>query len=1537
MLRKNILRRKRRETQPLRRFQPVAFLLEERALLSISVNDPIGVSSDPAGDIFISHDASTATQQREAVEEIPASGAPAFNLFRLSGSEAHPGALVTLGSSATLPNLSSGAILELQPNGLLYAYAPSAGQVVEYENFALDSSDESNVFDVQTGTYRNLNATIALAGATFGDFDVSGSDLVVSAQSNGWDFVMRVSYSENGSGGVTESLTTLVASPASDSSAQPGGVAVNGQGTVLTTMPTSQGIDVPVAFNLLFDQGQAPAPEILDLGLSSQPTIESWGITTDDNGNFVAAAVTTSLLDADPGYVTITADLSTFNAKVTATDSTTDAPYVPWGVAVQPTTTGARLDGTIPTANLVLTGPSAYDPPFSGYTPTQIKNAYGLNQITFTGPDGTTIPGNGNGQTIVLMEEGYDPTIESDLEVFSQAYSLPGPTTGITFTQVYQTSENTFAPINLADPPPVNSQWINETSVDVEWAHAIAPEANIMVVDVDNNALHGLQYFCAAVQYAESQPGVSVVSMSVVFPEFTVTSNGTDDANMTQYDPDFQAANVTFLAASGDWGDTPDYYTNENTTTGVSYPASSPDVVAVGGTTLPLDANGDYPGTTGADAEVGWETNPNAGSGGGLSSAEPEPSWQEGVVPATLDPPSQDARAAPDVAWDSDPSTGVNVYTSTLNTKTNTIGWTTVGGTSIAAPQWAGLIAIVDQGRVLAGGTPLTGYDQTLPALYSLPSADFHDIVTVTNPTSASLQAGPGYDEVTGLGTPVANLLVPDLVSYEIASQVVVSTQPPSSVTAGRGFGLSVTVEDPFSNAVTDYNGSVTIALASGPNGATLGGTLTATAVDGVATFAGLTLNTAGTGYTLEATASGLKSATTSDFNVVPTAPAQLVISSEPPSSMTAGDGFGLSVAEEDPFGNPTLSFNGSVTIALASGPDAATLGGTLTATAVDGVATFSGLTLNTAGAGYALVATASGLKTATTSDVSVVPAAPAQLVIPFQPPSSVTTGDGFGLSVAAEDPFGNPTPSWSGSVTIALASGPDGATLGGTLTATAVDGVATFAGLILNNARNLNTLEATASGLKSATTSDVSVVPAAPAQLVISSQPQSSVTAGDAFGLSVAAEDPFGNPTLGFNGSVTIALASGPDAATLGGTLTATAVDGVATFAGLILNTAGTGYTLEATASGLKSATTSDFNVVPAAPAQLVISSEPPSSMTAEDGFGLSVAAEDPFGNPTPSWIGCVTIAMASGPDGATLGGTLTATAVDGVATFAGLTLNTAGTGYTLEATASGLKVANTTLVDVVPAAAARLVIAAQPLATVVSGSAIGLRVVAEDPFGNIDPNFNGAVTVALAKNPSGSTLSGTLTTSAAQGTATFAGLSLNDAGDGFTLQISSSGLASATTIAFNVAPAPTPPKTAQPSPPTIILEQVLTKQKTNKKGKPVGKPVFLGFTLKYSTAMNPSTAGLGANYQLEATMTKRIKKKTIKVLQPINFTAAYASSDESVTLMIVGNQKFAKGGQIAVVASGPGAVSSATGVLLDPTDTVFSILAHAKGITPG
>src|SRR5262249_16636312 len=138
---------------------------------------------------------------------------------------------------------------------------------------------------------------------------------------------------------------------------------------------------------------------------------------------------------------------------------------------------------------------------------------------------------------------------------------------------------------------------------------------------------------------------------------------------------------------------------------------------------------------------------------------------QTGVVPAGMDPSS--TRAVPDVAMDSGSAQEYDVFTSTLSgssVSASAVGWLGDAGTSAAAPIWAGLIAIADQGRALARGAPLTGAPEPLPALYSLPAADFHDILYGNNGDTA----GPGYDLASGLGTPVANLLVPALAHYDL-------------------------------------------------------------------------------------------------------------------------------------------------------------------------------------------------------------------------------------------------------------------------------------------------------------------------------------------------------------------------------------------------------------------------------------------------------------------------------------------------------------------------------------------------------------------------------------------------------------------------------------------------------------------------------------------------------------------------------------------------------------------------------------------------
>src|SRR5262249_44954480 len=154
----------------------------------------------------------------------------------------------------------------------------------------------------------------------------------------------------------------------------------------------------------------------------------------------------------------------------------------------------------------------------------------------------------------------------------------------------------------------------------------------------------------------------------------------------------------------------------------------------------------------------------------------------------------------------------------------------------------------------------------------------------------------PGYDEVTGLGTPKADLLVPDLAAYGLPDQLVVSAQPQGPVTAGSPFGLTIEVESPSGRLLTDATGTVTIAMASGPGGAALGGTRTSSIIQGGATFSGLTIDLAGEGYSLMASAPGIKSVTSSAFDVVPAAPTQLVINAQPPPVVTAGSNFGMTV-----------------------------------------------------------------------------------------------------------------------------------------------------------------------------------------------------------------------------------------------------------------------------------------------------------------------------------------------------------------------------------------------------------------------------------------------------------------------------------------------------------------------------------------------------------------------------------------------------------------------------------------------------------------
>ncbi len=335
-----------------------------------------------------------------------------------------------------------------------------------------------------------------------------------------------------------------------------------------------------------------------------------------------------------------------------------------------------------------------------GLTPAQVRNAYGLNLIN----------GNGAGQTIAIVDAYDDPYIASDLQKFDAAYGISNNDS---------TGQFALTKVVMSQSIAADSGWGLEISLDVEWAHAIAPGAHILLVEAASASYSAL---LSAVDYARGQPGVVAVSMSW---------GGSEFSGETAYDSHFTTpaghAGEVFVAASGDTGGQ------------VSYPAASPNVLSVGGTTLNVNSAGNYL------SETAW-----SGSGGGISAYEPKPSYQSGVKQSAT------KRTVPDVAYDANPNTGVGVYDSFSYEGQS--GWFQVGGTSEGAPQWSALIAIADQLRGAAG--PLG--NSFLSDIYSLPSTDFHDIVSGK---AGRNSAGPGYDLVTGLGSPVANLIVQGLLT----------------------------------------------------------------------------------------------------------------------------------------------------------------------------------------------------------------------------------------------------------------------------------------------------------------------------------------------------------------------------------------------------------------------------------------------------------------------------------------------------------------------------------------------------------------------------------------------------------------------------------------------------------------------------------------------------------------------------------------------------------------------------------------------------
>jgi subtilase family serine protease len=356
----------------------------------------------------------------------------------------------------------------------------------------------------------------------------------------------------------------------------------------------------------------------------------------------------------------------------------------------------------------------------SGLTAAQVIQAYGLNNITF---NNGTIPGNGSGETIALIEAYHDPDLVQNVTMFDTSTSMTGLSLG--------NSTSFLHVVTLGGTS--NAGWAGEEEADVEVAHAIALGANIDVVEAKSDSIQDLM---AAVNVAKQIPGVSVVSMSW---------GGSEFQGETAYDSIFTTPlghiGITFIAAAGD-------------TPGAEWPASSPYVLSVGGTTLRLNSSG------GIASETTWSN-----SGGGTSLIETEPTYQIGVQ-------STGRRSTPDVTFDGDPYTGINLYTTYTTNPYSSTGqayWLTTGGTSIGAPAWAGIIAIVNQGLQDAGKPVLdsSGPTQTMTDLYSLANSSAYNTVAPApsyygffffrsrTPTATS----------AALGSPDGSALISDLVS----------------------------------------------------------------------------------------------------------------------------------------------------------------------------------------------------------------------------------------------------------------------------------------------------------------------------------------------------------------------------------------------------------------------------------------------------------------------------------------------------------------------------------------------------------------------------------------------------------------------------------------------------------------------------------------------------------------------------------------------------------------------------------------------------
>ena len=416
------------------------------------------------------------------------------------------------------------------------------------------------------------------------------------------------------------------------------------------------------------------------------------------------------------------------------------SPAVSVTPATRQTSTPITVPGASPTGSTAAACPAQLKNVFTCQTPYSMRVAYGMESLIERGLTG-------RGQTVVDIVSFGSPTLQRDIDVFDRQFGLPPITIQV------------LAPIGATKIDPANNDmagWAEETTLDVEIIHAMAPGANIVVltspVDETEGTI-GLPQFLQLEQYAVSHHLGQIFSQSYVASETTLADKSGRQLVATYTDFYKQATTQqgwTILSGSGDHGAT-DFNnlaaTTYSPTPIVNFPADVPWVTAVGGTRLLSSPTGVQ--------ETAWD-----GSGGGFSKFFSEPGYQR-TMPQRVQSQLNGQRGIPDVAANADPTSAMAIYFGGQ--------WTQIGGTSAATPTWAGIIAVADQ----MAGHPL-GFINS--ALYKIAASDkavqdFRDIASGNNSFiqgSVNVQgytAEPGWDAVTGYGSPIGDKLLPDLIA----------------------------------------------------------------------------------------------------------------------------------------------------------------------------------------------------------------------------------------------------------------------------------------------------------------------------------------------------------------------------------------------------------------------------------------------------------------------------------------------------------------------------------------------------------------------------------------------------------------------------------------------------------------------------------------------------------------------------------------------------------------------------------------------------